>query len=81
MSGIPVKSVDHYMSNTELEAGGGSNGWKQLLDDISKRYNFVPASVEGEEHYISVYASKADGHMIKVEHPKGLFMEVWYPLH
>ncbi len=72
LAGIPVKRIDHYMSNAELEAEFGSNGWKQLPDAISKRYSFIPAKVEVEEHHIGVYASKADGHMIKAEHPKGL---------
>lgn len=72
LAGIPVKRVDHYMSNAELESEFGSNGWKQLPDAISKRYNFIPAKVEVEEHHIGVYASKADGHMIKAEHPRGL---------
>lgn len=72
LSGLPVKRVDHYLSDTELEAEFGSNGWKQLPDAVSKRYNFVPAKVEVEEHHIGVYASKADGHMVKADHPKGL---------
>ena len=72
LTGIPVKRVDHYMSDSELEAEFGANGWKQLPDAISKRYNFVPAKVEVEEHHIGVYASKADGHMAKADHPKGL---------
>ncbi len=72
LAGIPVKRIDHYMTNTELEAEFGTNGWKQLPDAVSKRYHFVPAKVEVEEHHIGVYASKTDGHMIKAEHPKGL---------
>ena len=72
LSGIPVKRVEHYMSNAELEAEFGINGWKQLPDAVSKKYNFVPAKVEVEEHHIGVYASKVDGHMVKAAHPKGL---------
>lgn len=72
LAGIPVKRIDHYMSDSELEAEFGAGGWKQLPDAVSKRYNFVPAKVEVEEHHIGVYASKADGHMVKAEHPKGL---------
>ena len=49
LTGIPVKRVDHYMSDSELESEFGANGWKQLPDAISKRYNFVPAKVEVEE--------------------------------
>lgn len=72
LSGIPVKRIDHYMSAAELEAEFGSNGWKQLPDAISKRYNFIPAKVEVEEHHVGVYASKTDSHMVKADHPKGL---------
>ena len=72
LAGIPVKRIDHYMSDAELENEFGSDGWKQLPDAISKRYHFVPAKVEVEEHHIGVYASKSDGHMVKAEHPKGL---------
>lgn len=56
----------------ELTAEFGKNGWKQLPDAISRRYRFVPAKVEVEEHHIGVYASKKDGHMVKAEHPSGL---------
>lgn len=72
LEGIPVKRIDHYMSDAELEAEFGANGWKQLPDAISKRYRFVPAKVEVEEHHVGVYAGKADGHMVKAAHPKGL---------
>ena len=72
LAGIPVKRVNHYISDSELEAEFGTNGWKQLPDAISKRYNFVPAKVEVEEHHIGVYASKSDGHMVKADHPKSL---------
>ena len=72
LSGLPIKRVDHYMTNAELEAEFGANGWKQLPDAISKHYNFVPAKVEIEEHHVGVYASKTDDHMVKADHPKGL---------
>ena len=72
LSGLPVIRVDHYMSEGQLEAEFGPNGWKQLPDAISKRYHFEPAKVEVEEHHIGVYASKKDGYVIKAEHPKAL---------
>lgn len=62
MSNLPVNRIDHYMSESELEAEFGKNGWKQLPDEVSKRYLFVPAKIEVEEHHVGVYASKADGH-------------------
>ena len=72
MSGLPVKRIDHYLSEAELTAEFGEKGWKQLPDEISKRYHFVPAKVEVEEHHIGVYASKVDEHMVKASHPKAL---------
>lgn len=72
LSGLPVRRIDHYLSVEELEAEFGVRGWKQLPDAISRKYHFVPAKVEVEEHHIGVYASKTDEHMVKADHPKTL---------
>ena len=72
LSGLPFRRIDHYLSEEELEAEFGVKGWKQLPDAISRKYHFVPAKVEVEEHHIGVYASKRDEHMVKADHPKAL---------
>ena len=72
LSWLPVRRIDHYLSAEELEAEFGVRGWKQLPDAISRKYHFVPAKVEVEEHHIGVYASKTDEHMVKADHPKTL---------
>ena len=72
LSGLPVRRIDHYLSAEELEAEFGVRGWKQLPDAISRKYHFVPAKAEVEEHHIGVYASKTDEHMVKADHPKTL---------
>ena len=72
MSGLPVNRINHYMTENELIAEFGENGWKRLPDAISKRYKFIPAKVIVTEHHVGVYASKKDGHMVKAEHPRGL---------
>ena len=72
LSGLTVRRIDHYLSEEELEIEFGVNGWKQLPDAISRKYHFVPAKVEVEEHHIGVYASKTDEHMVKADHPKTL---------
>ena len=72
LSGLPVRRIDHYLSEEELEAEFGVKGWKQLPDAISRKYYFVPAKVEVEEHHIGVYASKTDENMVKADHPKAL---------
>ena len=72
MSGLPIERIDHYMTEEELTAEFGKNGWKQLPDAISRRYRFVPAKVEVEEHHIGVYSDKKNGHMVKAKHPRGM---------
>lgn len=58
LAGLPVNIIHHYMTHEELVAEFGENGWKQLPDAISKRYRFIPAKVEVDEHHVGVYASK-----------------------
>lgn len=72
LSDLPVQRVDHYLTEEELTAEFGKNGWKQLPDMISRCYQFIPAKVEVEEHHIGVYSSKIDEHMVKAPHPRNL---------
>ncbi len=72
ISGLPTNRIDHYMTEEELIAEFGENGWKQLPDAISRHYRFTPAKVEIDEHHIGVYASREDEHMVKADHPKSL---------
>ena len=72
LPGLPVRRIDHYLSEQELEDEFGENGWKQLPDMISRQYCFVPAKVEIEEHHTGVYADKKDEHMVRAPHPKAL---------
>lgn len=72
LSDLPVQRVDHYLTEEELTAEFGKNGWKQLPDMISRCYQFIPAKVEVEEHHIGVYSSKVDEHMVKAPHPQNL---------
>lgn len=72
LAGLPVRHIDHYLSEKELAAEFGEKGWKQLPDAISRCYRFVPAKVELEEHHIGVYSGKTDDRMVKAPHPKKL---------
>lgn len=69
---LPVNIINHYLTDEELVEEFGKNGWKQLPDAISKRYRFIPAKVEIDEHHVGVYASKTDDRIIKADHPKAL---------
>ena len=46
LSALKVNVIEHYLSDEELIREFGEKGWKQLEDTISRRYKFVPASVE-----------------------------------
>ncbi|GAB6103811.1 IS66 family transposase [Blautia glucerasea] len=72
IKGLSVNVINHYMTEEELTEEFGENGWKQLPDAISKRYRFIPAKVEIDEHHVGVYASKNDGRILKADHPKAL---------
>ncbi len=72
LKGLPVNRINHYMTEEELIAEFGPNGWKQLKDVITRHYRFIPAKVEVDEHHIGVYSSKKDSHMVKAPHPSGL---------
>lgn len=69
---LPVNIINHYLTDEELVAEFGENGWKQLPDAISKHYRLIPAKVEIDEHHVGVYASKTDDRIIKADHPKAL---------
>lgn len=71
-SGLDTNIITHYLSEKELIEEFGENGWKQLPDAISRRYKFVPAKVEVDEHHIGVYASKTEEYIVRAPHPKGL---------
>ena len=69
---LPVNIINHYLTDEELVAQFGENGWKQLPDAISKHYRLIPAKVEIDEHHVGVYASKTDDRIVKADHPKAL---------
>lgn len=66
---LPVVTVNHMMSEEELAAEFGKDGWSQLEDELYRRYAFTPAKIEIEEHHVGVYKSKKDNHFKKAEHP------------
>ncbi len=45
---FPIISVSHMMSESELIAEFGEDGWYQLEDEIYNRYKFTPAKIEVE---------------------------------
>ena len=72
IAGLKTNRIDHYLSDDELTAEFGDHGWKQLPDEISKHYVFIPARVEIDEHHVGVYADKKENRIIRAPHPKSL---------
>ncbi len=72
LDGIPVVVVEHSMTDGELEDKFGKDGWKQLPDEVYRRYRFTPAKIEVEEHHVKVYAGKETEEVIKAPHPQTL---------
>ena len=72
LEGLPVVVVEHSMTDGELEDKFGKDGWKQLPDEVYRRYSFTPAKIEVEEHHVKVYAGKETEEVVKAPHPQTL---------
>ena len=72
LDGLPVVEIEHSISPEELAALFGEGGFKQLPDEVYRRYGFTPAKVEVEEHHVKVYAGKNTDEIVKAPHPECL---------
>ena len=66
---IPVVTVEHTMTEEELQEIFDKEPWKRLPDEVYSRYKFTPAKIEVEEHHVAVYAGKAGDRIVKADHP------------
>ena len=69
---LPVEVISHTLSEERLQDVFGTDGWKQLPDEIYKRVRVQPAVYTVEEHHVAVYAGKDNQTIIKVDRPKDL---------
>ena len=72
LDGLPVVVVEHSLTDEELADKFGKDSWKQLPDEVYRRYSFTPAKIEVEEHHVKVYAGKKTEDVIKAPHPQAL---------
>ena len=72
LEGLPVVVVEHSLTDEELADKFGKDSWKQLPDEVYRRYSFTPAKAEVEEHHVKVYAGKKTQEVIKAPHPQAL---------
>lgn len=70
---LPIEVIVHTLSEEKLQDVFGTDGWKQLPDEIYKRVRVQPAVYTVEEHHVAVYAGKDNQTIIKADRPKNLF--------
>ena len=69
---LPVEVISHTLSEEKLRDVFGTDGWKQLPDEIYKRVRVQPAVYTVEEHHVAVYAGGDNQTIIKADRPKDL---------
>ena len=69
---LPIDKITHVLSDEQLTAIFGPNGWKQLPDEVYKRVRVQPAVYTVEEHHVAVYAGKDNQTIVKADRPKSL---------
>lgn len=72
MKGLPEEVIHHTLPDDKLTEIFGSNGWKQLPDEIYKRVKVQPAVYTVEVHHVAVYAGKDNQTIVKADRPKSL---------
>ena len=71
---LPIEVIVHTLSEEKLQDVFGTDGWKQLPDEIYKRVRVQPAVYTVEEHHVAVYAGKDNQTIIKADRPKNLLL-------
>ena len=69
---LPVEVISHTLSEEKLQDVFGTDGWKQLPDEVYKRIRVQPAVYTVEEHHVAVYAGRDNQTIIKADRPKDL---------
>ena len=69
---LPVEVISHTLSEEKLRDVFGTDGWKQLPDEIYKRVRVQPAVYTVEEHHVAVYAGRDNQTIIKADRSKDL---------
>ena len=69
---LPVEVISHTLSEEKLRDVFGTDGWKQLPDEIYKRVRVQPTVYTVEEHHVAVYAGRDNQTIIKADRPKDL---------
>ena len=72
LKGLPTREELHELSEADLIATFGENGWKRLPDEVYRKLEYHPSTKEVVEHHIAVYAAKQGDEIVRAPHPVDL---------
>ncbi len=69
---LPVRVIEHTLSEEELLAAFPDGKHKRLPDEVYKRLEFHPASFEVIEHHVAVYTGEGEKAIVRADRPADL---------
>lgn len=69
LNGIEKQIIDHELTEEELLAEFGEEGYKRLPDQIYSKLEMIPAHCYVAEHHVAVYAGKKSDKIVRAPHP------------
>lgn len=72
LKGLPTREELHELSEADLIAAFGENGWKRLPDEVYRKLEYHPSTKEVVEHHTAVYAAKQGDDIVRAPHPVDL---------
>lgn len=70
LKGFPVEIVKHELTDEELTAEFGNEGYIRLADDVYRKLEVIPARYVVYEHHLAVYKGRKNGKFVRAPHPK-----------
>ena len=69
LSRFEKQIINYEMSEEELLAEFGEDGYKRLPDQVYSKLQMIPAHYYVEEHHVAVYASRKTDKIVRAAHP------------
>lgn len=69
LNGIDKQIINHELTEEELLAEFGEEGYKRLPDQIYSKLEMIPAHCFVAEHHVAVYAGRKSDKIVRAPHP------------
>lgn len=66
---LPVKKVEHTLTDEQLLEIFPDGKWKRLPDDVYSKLQFIPSKFEVTEHHVAVYAGNGEKSVVRADRP------------